>query len=41
MIIHVDSKAWHIVEEQWPWFKEEPRHLKLGLVADRANPYFL
>ncbi len=34
----VVSKAWQIVEDQWPQFKEEPRHLKLNLVADGINP---
>jgi hypothetical protein len=29
------------VEDQWPQFKEEPRHLRLGLTTDGINPYSL
>ncbi len=37
----VDSKTWQIVEDQWPQFKEEPRHLRLGLTPNGMNPYSL
>lgn len=36
-----DSKTWQIVEDQWPQFKEEPRHMRLGLATDGVNPYSL
>ncbi len=29
------------MEDCWPQFKEEPRHLRLGLAIDGVNPYFL
>jgi hypothetical protein len=29
------------VEVRWPQFKEEPRHLRLGLATDEVNPYSL
>jgi hypothetical protein len=37
----VDSKTWQIVEDRWRQFKEEPRHLRLGLAIDGVNPYSL
>jgi hypothetical protein len=36
-----DSKTWQIVEDRWPQFKEEPRHLRLGLATDEVNSYSL
>ena len=27
------------IEEKWPQFKEEPRNLRLSLVADGVNPF--
>ncbi len=36
-----NSKTWQIVEDRWPQFKEEPRHLTLGLAIDGVNPYSL
>jgi hypothetical protein len=36
-----DSKIWQIVEDRWPQFKEETRHLRLGLATDGVNPYSL
>ncbi len=27
------------MEDWWPQFKKEPRHLRLGLVVDGINPY--
>jgi hypothetical protein len=36
-----NSKTWQIVEDQWPQFKKEPRHLRLGLATDGVNPYSL
>jgi hypothetical protein len=29
------------MEDQWPQFKKEPKHLRLGLTIDGANPYSL
>jgi len=37
----VGSKAWQIVEDQWPQSKKEPKHLRLGLAIDEVNPYSL
>jgi len=35
-----NSKTWQIVEDRWPQFKEEPRHLTLGLAIDGVKPIF-
>ncbi len=37
----VDSKTWQIVEDRWPQFKKEPKHLRLGLATNGVNLYFL
>ncbi len=34
-----NSKTWQFVEYQWPQFKKELGHLKLGLAIDEVNPY--
>jgi hypothetical protein len=35
-----NSKTWQIVEDQWPQFKKEPTHLKLGLTKNRSTHTF-
>jgi hypothetical protein len=37
----VSSKTWKIVEDRWAQFKEELRHLRLGLATNGINPYSL
>ena len=39
--VPLDCKAWKHIEEQWPEFANEPRHLRLGLATDGVNPYGL
>ena len=39
--IPVDSMAWKHIEEKWPEFAKEPRHLRLGLAMDGVNPFGL
>ena len=34
-----NGSAFKEIEETWSHFKEEPRNLKLSLVADCVNPY--
>ena len=34
-----DGSAFQDMEEKWPHFKEEPRNVRLSLVADGVNPY--
>ena len=34
--VPADCKAWKHVEEQWPEFDKEPRHLRLGLATGPA-----
>ena len=36
-----DSPAWQHIEQLWPEFKKEPRHLRLGLAMDGVNPFGL
>ena len=40
-ILVVDSAAWQHIEQQWPEFKMEPHHLRLGLAMDGVNPFSL
>ena len=35
----VDGTAFRDMEEKWPHFKEEPRNLRISLVADGINPF--
>ena len=35
----IDGYGFKEIEETWSHFKEEPRNLKLSLVADGVNPY--
>ena len=37
--ILVDGSAFRDMEEKWPHFKEEPRNLRISLVADGVNPF--
>ena len=39
MRMSTDSSTFKEIEETWSHFKEEPRDLKLSLVADGVNPY--
>lgn len=39
MRVPADSPAWAHIEETWPEFKREPRHLRLGLATDGVNPF--
>ena len=41
MRIPADLAAWQHIEEKWPDFKKEPRHLRLGLAMDGVNPFGL
>ena len=34
-----DGSTFRCIEEKWPIFKEEPRNIKLSLVADGVNPF--
>jgi hypothetical protein len=34
-----DGSALNYIEEKWPIFKEEPRNVRLSLVADGVNPF--
>ncbi len=38
---HANSNNQQIVEDRWPQFKKESRHLRLGLAIDEVNPYSL
>ena len=33
------GSAFRDMEEKWPRFKEEPRNLRISLVADGVNPF--
>ena len=37
--MHADGSAFRCIEEKWPLFKEEPRNVKISLVADGVNPF--
>ena len=37
--ILADGTAFRDIEEKWPHFKEEPRNLRISLVADGVNPF--
>ena len=37
--IPVVGSAFRDMEEKWPHFKEEPRNLRISLVADDVNPF--
>ena len=37
----VDSPVNKFVEETWPDFKSDPRHVRLGLAADGISPFAL
>jgi hypothetical protein len=37
--IVADAPAWKHIDALWPSFKEEPRHLRLGLGMDGVNPF--
>ena len=34
MRVPADSPAWKHIEDTWPEFKDEPRHLRIGLATD-------
>jgi hypothetical protein len=34
-----DGYAFRDMEEKWPHFKEEPRNVRISLVADGVNPF--
>ena len=35
----VDGSLYKNIEERWPIFKEEPRNVRISLVADGVNPF--
>ena len=37
--IVADAPAWKHIDALWPSFREEPRHLRLGLGMDGVNPF--
>lgn len=39
MRVPSDSPAWKHIEATWPEFKDEPRHLRIGLATDGVNPF--
>jgi hypothetical protein len=39
MRVPADAPAWKHIEDTWPEFKVEPRHLRLGLASDGVNPF--
>ena len=39
--VPADSPAWKHIEATWPKFKNEPRHLRIGLATDGINPFGL
>ena len=34
-----DGSALNYIEEKWPFFKEEPRNVRLSLPVDGVNPF--
>ena len=34
-----DGSAFRDMEEKWPYFKEEPRNLRISLAANGVNPF--
>lgn len=34
--VHADCEAFQHIEREWPAFKSEPRHIRLGLAADSS-----
>ncbi|XP_059656013.1 uncharacterized protein LOC132303017 isoform X1 [Cornus florida] len=34
-----DSLVWDMINKKWPYFASDPRNLRLGLAADRFNPF--
>jgi hypothetical protein len=34
-----DNPQWRFVDETWPEFGSDPRHIRLGLAADGVNPF--
>jgi len=34
-----DSEAWKEFDKNHPWFSQEPRNIRLGLVTDGFNPF--
>ncbi len=41
MRLMVDSPLNQFVEERWPEFKNDPRHVRLGVASDGISPYNL
>ena len=39
--VPADCKSWKHIEEEWPEFVKEPRHLRFGLATDGVNSYVL
>ena len=39
MRVPADSPAWKHIETTWSEFREDPRHLRLGLATDGVNPF--
>jgi hypothetical protein len=37
--MHVDSSVFREIKEKWTDFKDEPRNVRLSLVADGVNPF--
>ena len=37
--IPADTPAWKHIDEKWPTFRQEPRHLHFGLGIDGVNPF--
>ena len=39
MRVPIDLPAWKHIETTWLEFREDPRHLRLGLATDGVNPF--
>ena len=37
--IPIDGSPFRDMEEKWPYFKEEPRNVRLSLAGDDVNPF--
>jgi hypothetical protein len=37
--MHADGSAFREIEEKWTDFNDEPRNVRLSLVADGVNPF--
>ena len=37
--MHANDYAFMEIEEKWPYFKDEPCHIRLSLAVDSVNPF--